>query len=39
MDIKQLTDAIMDFIEKGLSPEKQQWRMVLARLEIMLHVI
>ena len=39
MDIKQLTDSIMDFVEKGPSPDKQQWRIVLAKLEIMLHVI
>ena len=39
MDIKQLIEAIMDIVDKGPSPEKQQWRIVLARLEILLHVI
>lgn len=39
MDIKQLVDGLMDIVEKGPSPDKQQWRIVLARLEIMLHII
>ena len=29
----------MDVVEKGPSPDKQQWRIVLARLEILLHLI
>lgn len=36
MDIKQLVDGIMDFVDKGgPTPDKQQWRVVLARLELM----
>lgn len=29
----------MDIFDKGPSPDKQQWRIVLARLEILLHTI
>jgi hypothetical protein len=39
MDIKQLIDAIMDFTLKGPTPDKAQWRIVLARLEPLLHLI
>jgi centrosomal protein CEP104 len=40
MDIKQLIDSLLDILDKGgPSPDKQQWRIVLARLEILLHVI
>lgn len=40
MDIKQLIEGIMmDITEKGPSPDRVQWRIVLARLEILLHLI
>jgi centrosomal protein CEP104 len=40
MDIKLLVDAVMDFVDKGQpAPDKAPWRIVLARCEVMLHVI
>ena len=40
MDIKQLIDGLMDILDKGTSPDKQQYfRVILARLEVILHVI
>jgi hypothetical protein len=39
MDIKLLVDAAMDFVDKGPTPDKAPWRIVLARGEVMLHVI
>ena len=39
MDIRQLIEGIMDITEKGPSPDKVQWRIILARLEILLLVV
>ena len=39
VDIRILIEGIMDFIEKGAKPEKEPMRTVLARLEILHHLI
>jgi centrosomal protein CEP104 len=39
VDIRQLIEGIMDITEKGPTPDKAQWRLILSRLEILLHVI
>jgi centrosomal protein CEP104 len=39
VDIRVLMEGIMDITEKGPSPDKIQWRIILARLEILLHVL
>ena len=39
VDIRQLIEGIMDVTEKGPTPDKLQWRIILARLEILLHVV
>lgn len=39
MDIRQLIEGVMDITEKGPGPDKVQWRIILARLEILLHLV
>jgi len=39
VDIRTLIEGIMDITEKGPTPDKVQWRLILARLEILLHVL
>ena len=36
---KHLIAGVMDITEKGPTPDKLQWRIVMARLEILLHAI
>lgn len=39
VDIRTLIEGVMDITEKGPPPDKIQWRIILARLEILLHVV
>lgn len=41
VDIRSLIEGIMDITEtnRGPPPDKIQWRIVMARLEILLHVV
>jgi len=39
IDIRMLIENLMDITEKGPPPDKAQWRIVLARLEVLMHTI
>lgn len=39
VDIRMLIEGIMDITERGPTPDKIQWNIILARLEILLHVV
>lgn len=39
IDLRMLIENVMDITEKGPPPDKAQWRIVLARLEVLMHTI
>ena len=39
VDIRTLIEGIMDITERGPTPDKVQWRILMARLEILMHLV